>query len=222
MNPSKALITSSRLSMACGFSILAITGSSTPSSCMTLRTSSTSRAERTKDSAMKSTVRCSPQRRSSMSFSDMAGTLTATPGRLMPLLSLIRPPVTTCGVHLGVVDLGHPQADLAVVDQDLVAVADVAGQPGVRRGGDLVVAVDLARGDRERLPGLDPGRALLEAAQPDLGALQVDEDAHAVAGLVGSLAHPAVDLLVLGVAAVAEVEPGDVHPGVHQLSDPLG
>ena len=30
-----------------------------------------------------------------MSFSDMAGTLTGTPGRLMPLLSLIRPPTTT-------------------------------------------------------------------------------------------------------------------------------
>ena len=126
------------------------------------------------------------------------------------------------GVYLCFVDLGHPQADLAVVDQDLVAVADVAGQSGVRRGSDLVVPLDLARGDRERLPGLNPGRALLEAAQPDLGALQVDEDAHPVAGLVGSLAHPAVDLLVLGVAAVAEIEPGDVHPGVHQLSDPLG
>ena len=76
MKPSKALTISSRFSMACGFSILAITGSRTPSSRMIARTSSTSAAERTKDSAMKSTVRCSPQRRSSMSFSDIAGTLT--------------------------------------------------------------------------------------------------------------------------------------------------
>ena len=44
---------------------------------------------------MKSTVMCSAQRRSSMSFSDMAGTETATPGRLMPLWLLIRPAATT-------------------------------------------------------------------------------------------------------------------------------
>ena len=56
---------------------------------------------------MKSTVRCSAQRRSSMSFSDSAGTETATPGRLMPLWSLTRPPTTTSVVHVGAVDLGH-------------------------------------------------------------------------------------------------------------------
>ena len=44
---------------------------------------------------MKSTVRCSANRRSSLSFSDSAGTETATPGRLMPLLSLIGPGTTT-------------------------------------------------------------------------------------------------------------------------------
>ena len=65
---------------------------------------------------------------------------TATPGRLMPLLSLIRPPTTTVGVHVGAVDLGHPEPHLAVVDQDLVACADVAGQALVGGGGDLVVA----------------------------------------------------------------------------------
>jgi hypothetical protein len=62
---------------------------------MISRTRSTSEAERTNDSAMKSTEIRSAQRRSSSSFSDRAGTLTATPGRLMPLWSLTRPPVTT-------------------------------------------------------------------------------------------------------------------------------
>ena len=42
MNPSKAFTISLRLSIACGFSIFAITGSMTPSSRMMRRTSSTS------------------------------------------------------------------------------------------------------------------------------------------------------------------------------------
>ena len=62
---------------------------------MIARTSSTSEAERTNDSAMKSTLMCSAQRRSSLSFSDSAGTDTATPGRLMPLLLLTGPGTST-------------------------------------------------------------------------------------------------------------------------------
>ena len=44
---------------------------------------------------MKSTEVRSAQRRSSLSFSDSAGTLTATPGRLRPLWSLTLPPTST-------------------------------------------------------------------------------------------------------------------------------
>ncbi len=95
MKPSKAAITSSRFSIACGFSILAMTGSITPSSRMILRTSSASAPLRTKLNAMKSTVRWSANRRSSMSFSDSAGTETATPGRLIPLWLLTLPPTST-------------------------------------------------------------------------------------------------------------------------------
>ena len=95
MKPSNAATISSRFSIACGFSIFAITGSITPSSRMIRRTSSASAALRTKLSATKSTVRCSANRRSSMSFSDSAGTETATPGRLMPLLLLTLPPTST-------------------------------------------------------------------------------------------------------------------------------
>ncbi len=51
MKPSNALTTSSRLSIACGFSIFAMTGTKMPSSRMICRTSSASLAERTKDSA---------------------------------------------------------------------------------------------------------------------------------------------------------------------------
>ena len=76
----------SRLSMAWGFSSLAMTGTRRPSSSITRCTGSMSAALRTNDSAMRSAPACSPHRRSASSFSESAGTLTATPGRLMPLL----------------------------------------------------------------------------------------------------------------------------------------
>ena len=52
MKASNALTTESRLSIACGFSILAMTGTRIPSSRMMSRTSSASSAERTNESAM--------------------------------------------------------------------------------------------------------------------------------------------------------------------------
>ena len=58
-----------------------------------------------------------------MSFSDSAGTETATPGRLMPLWLLTLPPTSTSVRTSVAVDLGHPQPDLAVVDEDRVAGA---------------------------------------------------------------------------------------------------
>ena len=50
-----------------------------------------SAALRTNESAIKSAPAAKPQRRSSLSFSDSAGTETATPGKLIPLLLLTVP-----------------------------------------------------------------------------------------------------------------------------------
>ncbi len=95
ITPSNAAMISSRFSTACGFSTLARTGRRTPSSSMMSWTSTMSAALRTNDRAMRSAPLRSAHRRSSRSFSDRAGTLTATPGRLNPLLSDTRPPSTT-------------------------------------------------------------------------------------------------------------------------------
>ncbi len=95
MKASNASMISSRFSTACGFSSLAITGTRRPTSSMIWCTISMSAALRTKDSATMSTPFRSAHRRSSVSFSLIAGTLTATPGRLMPLLLLTGPPTTT-------------------------------------------------------------------------------------------------------------------------------
>ena len=95
MTPSKASTMPSRFATACGFSTLARTGIRRPISSMIACTSSTSAAERTNDRNTKSTPMRNAQRRSSLSLSDSAGTLTATPGRLMPLLLLTGPPSIT-------------------------------------------------------------------------------------------------------------------------------
>ena len=86
MMPSKVETMSKRFSTAWGFSILAMTGMRTPTSSMISWTSLMSSASRTKDRAMRSAPILRAQRRSSRSFSLRAGTETATPGRLMPLL----------------------------------------------------------------------------------------------------------------------------------------
>ena len=101
MIPSNASTISSSRSTASGFSSLAITGTSMSSCRMISRTSSASRAERTKLRAMKSTDRCRANRRSASSFAERAGTLTATPGRESPLLFDTSPPSTTRQVTSG-------------------------------------------------------------------------------------------------------------------------
>ena len=128
MTPSKAATMPSRLATACGFSTLAKTGMRRPISSMIACTSSTSAAERTNDRKTKSTPIRSAQRRSSLSLSDSAGTLTATPGRLIPLLLLTGPPSITRVRTRGTVDLDHLELDLAVIDQDGVAGVAVTGQ----------------------------------------------------------------------------------------------
>ena len=55
-------------------------------------------------------------------------------------------------------------------------------------------------GDGELVAAFKEYGAFAEAAEPDLRALKVGEDADAAAGFRRGLAHPLVALLVLGVA----------------------
>ena len=74
-----------------------------------------------------STPRRMAQRRSSSSFSLSAGTLTATPGRLMPLLLETQPPTITWATTLTSSTSIARRRDLAVVDQQGIARVDVLG-----------------------------------------------------------------------------------------------
>ena len=95
MTASNASTISSSVSMACGFSIFAISGSRTQTSSMIRRAGPASAGPCTKDSAIMSARSRSAQRRSASSLAVSAGTLTCTPGRLSPLWSETTPPMTT-------------------------------------------------------------------------------------------------------------------------------
>lgn len=97
---------------------------------------------------------------------------------------------------------------------------DVGGESDVRGPARLAVARGaLLHGDGEGVAAFEEYGAFGEAAESDLGALEVGEDPDAAAGLVGGLAYALVALLVVGVAAVAEVEAGYVHSGFDQCLD---
>ena len=117
-------------------------------------------------------------------------------------------------LHAHVLD--RAQHDLAVVDEQEVTGGHVAGQAGIRRPDDAVVALDLAGRDREALAGAQRHGAGGEAPGPDLRALQVDEDADGASRGVTRGPDVPVDLLVHGVVPVGEVEPRHVHAGVDE------
>ena len=127
------------------------------------------------------------------------------------------------GIPMGRAIVAMIKMELAsVVDEDLVAGLHVTGQPVVRRRADAGVTGDVARGDGELVAHAQVGRTVGEPAQPDLGPLQVGEDADPTPCGVGSLADTAVALLLLGLGAVAHVEAGHIHAGIDELADAFG
>lgn len=123
--------------------------------------------------------------------------------------------------HVGLGHLLGDQGDPAVVDEQLITGVDVAGQAVVRRTADGHVTGDFPGGDGEALAVGQRDLAFGELGQPDLRALQVDEDADVFAGLLRCSANPVVDALMLGVGAVAEVQPSDVHTCLDEFQDAL-
>ncbi len=92
----------------------------------------------------------------------------------------------------------------------LNVVPTISFVPRIVLGGDLE---DVALGELVR--------AVLELAEPDLGALQVDEHRDGTAGVVRRLPHVLVDALVHVVAAVAEVHARDVDARIDDRPDLL-
>ncbi len=128
MIPSAASTISSPLAAACGFSILAISGTSAPRSWRCSRTGSRSSRRRTNESAKKSRPISSPASISAMSSALTAGSETVTFGRLSPWREATLPPTSTLVDDVAVGDLVHPQPHGAVGQ-----VADVARARRARR-----------------------------------------------------------------------------------------
>jgi hypothetical protein len=72
-------------------------------------------------------------------------------------------------------DLGRPQGDPAVVDQDQVTGPDISAQALVRRGTPLDRSLDVLHGDRERRADAQLFLAIGKTAEPDLRALKVGQ-----------------------------------------------
>ncbi len=138
-----------------------------------------------------------------------------------PLVVGDHPALDDDGVDAGAVHGDDLQLDVAVVDQDRVALGDVAGQTLVGRAADRLVTGDVFGGDDELVPADQFDGTLGELREADLRALEVGEHADRPAGLGGGLADPVVTTLVLRVGTVTEVESGHAHAGLDQSDELL-
>src|SRR5664279_3336961 len=87
----------------------------------------------------------------------------------------------------------------------------VPGQPVVGGGHPVAAADDVLDRDSDLLPGRPVVRPVLEPAEPDLRPLQVGQDGQRLVRGPRGLPQPVVDRLMVGVVAVREVQPRDVH-----------
>ena len=215
MMPSNASTISSRFSTACGFSILAMTGQADAllvhdlvhvARCRRPSARTTARSGRRRGAAP-SAGRPRPSRTA-------PARTTATPGRLMPLLLRTGPATIDPGDARRCRRPRRPRsAHLAVVDQD--------GSPGATSPGrPLYVVEQIARVARRRRSVVivnvvavverRPGRRRTVPSRI-FGPCRSARMPTPCPRRVGGLADQLVDLLVVGVDAVAEVQPGDVH-----------
>ena len=154
MTASDSARISSRAAIASAFSILAITCAVEPRASISVRSARTSEAERTNESATKSTSSSIANSRSSRSLRVIDGIGSGTPGRLTPLWEETTPPTITVAARPATLDRLDPEPDVAVVDQHVVADLEHRAEDG---GADREVAVlhGVLAGDHE-------GRAALE------------------------------------------------------------
>ena len=170
---------------------------------------------------MTSTPRDSANFRSAMSFSLIAGTETFIPGSEMPLLLDTGPPsVTAQSTSLPVTWVTTRPTLPSSISSRSPGRASLR-QAGVGGGDPFLDADDVVDGDGDPVTGVPLVRSVAEPAEPDLRALQVGEDGQRLVGGLGGGPEPLVDHFMVGVVAVTEVHPGDVHPCIQEGSDAL-
>ena len=126
------------------------------------------------------------------------------------------------GDHVGARDLGRPEGDPAVVDQDQVTGPDISAQTLVRRGTPLDRSLDVLHRDSERRADKQLFLATGKTAEPDLRALKVGEHPNRASGGLRRLADAAQVSFMIGIVAMTHVESGDIHSCGNQLRQALG
>ena len=71
-------------------------------------------------------------------------------------------------------------------------------------------------------PACEHAAAVFEAAKPDLGPLQIQQDADVRSGFAGGRAHRVDAGRVFVLRAVRRIEPENIHAGVDQLAEDTG
>ena len=107
----------------------------------------------------------------------------------------------------------HVEHDLAVVEQQHRARADIARQLFVVQARAAAVADLEPRVEHEALSLLERDLAVLELADADLGTLQVAKDGDRAAQLGGQPLHQRGAILVVLRRAMREVQAHDVDAG---------
>jgi hypothetical protein len=135
-------------------------------------------------------------------------------GQVHPLAGLDHPAPLDLAADPLALDVADPQADGAVVEQDLVALVDVGGQLRVDDR-DLGLGGPVGPGDQHDLAAwIDPDAVVADHPDPDLGPLEVDQHGQVVVELGRDRAHQLEPGQVVGPLAVGEVQPDHVQAGL--------
>ena len=168
-----------------------------------------------------STPRRSANRRSSASFSDSAGTDTATFGSETPLLFETSPPSTTRQWMSRSSTLITSTATLPSSISNRSPALTSSGQPAVGAAHPLGGSQNVVAGDDNRVSDLPHDGAIGELTQTDLRPLEVGESSNGATGAPRRFPYQLEDLFVILIRTVAEIQSGNIHAGLNKLPDAL-
>ena len=220
MIPSAAWMISSPLAAAWGFSIFAISGTSTPRAARCSRTGSRSSLAPHEREREEVHAHLEPGVDQVDVLLAHGGERDRDVGQVQALPRRDATPHLDRRDHVAVVHRADPEPDGSVGQVEHVALVHQLGEPLPRHRQAVGCALHLlAREHDPRLP-CQLRHAAGHGPDPELGPGQVTEDGHVPAGALGALPDGRGYLGVLLGCAVREVEPGDVHAGGdHLLED---
>ena len=206
-------------SRASAFSIFAITRAVEPALCRSSRSPRMSFAERTNESATKSTPSVSANSRSR---EILVGQRRDRDRRARDVDALVRvhpSPHRDLAARAAGGHLHDLQVDEAVVDQNVLPGLEDLGEH--RRADGQVSRLARAVAREDDLVAAGQHHRPRKVADAELRALQVGDERQRPAGAILSLAYEASPLGMGFVRAVREVEPRRVHPRVDELVEHL-